>query len=199
MDRIAAIAARVADLEARFGVQRAPVSAPAADATFAAVLAARQAEMSSSARGPGAPSTVASPTSVAPSWTVVPAADPRSYPNGAVPDAALAPIGVGDHRLAPAAARAWRALTEAAAADGVTIGIISSYRSLAEQAELVRRFGLYAEGGRAAAPGTSNHGWGLAVDVDVDDVGQAWLRAHAGRFGFHEDVPREPWHWTYRS
>ena len=86
-----------------------------------------------------------------------------------------------------------------AAAEGVDIGVTDSYRPYEEQVDLVRRKGLYSQGGYAAVPGTSPHGWGLAVDVDVTPDGLAWLRANAGRFGFVEAVPREPWHWEYHA
>src|SRR3712207_7645594 len=41
----------------------------------------------------------------------------------------------------------------------------------------------------AAVPGTSNHGWALAVDLCgginiAGTVQSAWMAAHAGRFGF---------------
>lgn len=48
-------------------------------------------------------------------------------------------------------------------------------------------------------PGTSPHGWGMAVDLDLNAQAQSWMRANAGRFGFVEDTPREPWHWVYRA
>ena len=117
--------------------------------------------------------------------------------NGRLGDADLAPIGIRDLRLAPAAADAFRRMRAAARADGVDIGATGAYRDYASQVELARRKGLYSSGGLAATPGTSQHGWGLALDVDVDAEGQAWLRANAAGFGFFEDVPREPWHWEY--
>ena len=86
-----------------------------------------------------------------------------------------------------------------AAAQGVHIGVTDSYRSYDAQVSLAQRKGLYRNGGLAATPGTSNHGWGRALDLDLDAKAQAWLRANAGRYGFVEDVPREPWHWTYRG
>jgi LAS superfamily LD-carboxypeptidase LdcB len=58
-------------------------------------------------------------------------------------------------------------------------------------------------------PGTSNHGWGLAVDLcgGIDHYGTAqytWMKANAGRYGFlHPDWAEpgrgreEPWHWEY--
>jgi LAS superfamily LD-carboxypeptidase LdcB len=87
----------------------------------------------------------------------------------------------------------------AAARDGVKIGITDSYRSYDAQVDVAERKGLYSRGGLAAEPGTSPHGWGIAVDLDLNTQAQSWMRAHAGQFGFVEDTPREPWHWVYRA
>src|SRR5690606_37380342 len=121
-----------------------------------------------------------------------------AYGNGHVPADALSPVGDTGHRLWAPAARSLEALRDAAARDGVTIGITDSYRPYATQVDLVERKGLYSQGGLAARPGTSNHGWGIAVDLGLDSAAQSWMRANAGDYGFVEDVPREPWHWTYR-
>jgi zinc D-Ala-D-Ala carboxypeptidase len=86
-----------------------------------------------------------------------------------------------------------------AAAAGIEIGVTDSYRSYESQVDLARRKGLYSQGGLAATPGTSNHGWGLSVDLDLDATAQAWMRQNGARYGFVEDVPREPWHWTFRA
>lgn len=126
-------------------------------------------------------------------------AELRAYGNGRIPREALDTIGIGQHRLARVAAAAFRSMRAEAQAAGVDIGVTDSYRSYDQQADLVSRKGLYSQGGWAAAPGTSNHGWGLALDVDVDAQGLAWLRANAGRYGFVEAVPREPWHWEYHG
>jgi LAS superfamily LD-carboxypeptidase LdcB len=58
-------------------------------------------------------------------------------------------------------------------------------------------------------PGTSNHGWALAVDlcggINIGGSAQwAWMVANAARFGFVQpdwaspggEKP-EPWHWEY--
>jgi hypothetical protein len=123
----------------------------------------------------------------------------RAYGNGRIPREALETIGIGQHRLAAVAAQAFKAMRSAAAAEGIDVGVTDSYRPYDEQVDLVRRKGLYSQGGYAAVPGTSPHGWGLALDVDVTPDGLAWLRANAGRFGFVECVPREPWHWEYHG
>lgn len=123
----------------------------------------------------------------------------RAYGNGRVPAAALMPIEQSGHRLYAPAAEAWDDLVATAASDGIEIRITDSYRSYDNQVDLARRKGLYSEGGLAAKPGTSNHGWGLAVDADVTDpTVLAWIRENGPRFGWVEAVPREPWHWEFR-
>lgn len=120
------------------------------------------------------------------------------YSNGAIPPEALAPVGDTGHRLWAPAANGLSALIDDAAAEGIDVGITDSYRPLAVQERLAREKGLYSQGGLAAVPGTSNHGWGVATDLDLDAEGLAWMRENGWRYGFVEDVPREPWHWTYR-
>lgn len=81
--------------------------------------------------------------------------------------------------------------------------LTSGYRTYEEQARL-----RAAEPGIAAAAGTSNHGWGLAIDFCSNTYGGAagaWLRANGPKFGW--DNPSwarpggsgafEPWHWEY--
>ncbi|MEX2290516.1 MAG: M15 family metallopeptidase [Mycobacteriales bacterium] len=122
-----------------------------------------------------------------------------TWQNGRVPEAELVPLGQTGHRLAAPAAAAFAELEAAARASGVSIRVSDSYRSYDEQVDMARRKGLYSEGGLAAKPGSSQHGWGLAVDLSLDARAQAWMREHGGRYGFVEDVPREPWHWTFRG
>jgi LAS superfamily LD-carboxypeptidase LdcB len=91
-----------------------------------------------------------------------------------------------------------------AAAFGTPLCITDSYRSYAGQRDAYDR-----KPALAAWPGTSNHGWGLAVDLcgGVNSAGTAqwtWMNANAGRFGFvNPDWARsgaekpEPWHWEF--
>ena len=123
--------------------------------------------------------------------------DLQSFGNGRIPGRALVDIDRGTHRLWSPAAVAFRALEAAAARDGVRFGVTDSYRSYEAQVEVAARKGLYSEGGLAARPGTSDHGWGRSLDLDLSPQAQRWMRAHAAAYGFQEDVPREPWHWTY--
>jgi hypothetical protein len=119
--------------------------------------------------------------------------------NGRIPTNQLSPVGQGGHKLWAPAAAAWQNLVSAAAADGVSIRITDSYRSYDEQVDLAERKGLYKNGGLAAVPGTSPHGWGMAVDADVRDAAtQQWLKTNGPRFGWVETTPREPWHWEFR-
>jgi D-alanyl-D-alanine carboxypeptidase len=127
------------------------------------------------------------------------------------------------HRLVPPAARAWGSLKKAAHSDGVEISIVSAFRSIERQAEIVRA--KLARGQSidqilsvSAPPGYSEHHSGRAVDVTTDGVRPlelefestaafAWLSSHAVRFGFFLSYPRqnrhgyayEPWHWCYRG
>jgi len=127
------------------------------------------------------------------------------YPNGLIPPSAMCPLGAAGHTLRCDAAAAYRAMSAAfAGAFGTPICITDSYRTYAGQ---VRLYGQ--KPALAAVPGTSNHGWGLAVDLcgGIERFGTqqyAWMKANAGRFGFlHPDWAEpgngreEPWHWEY--
>ncbi|WP_024286262.1 D-alanyl-D-alanine carboxypeptidase family protein [Cellulomonas sp. KRMCY2] len=120
------------------------------------------------------------------------------YGNGRIPGNALSTIAGTGHSLWSPAARSFEAMRDAAARDGVTIGITDSYRTYESQVDLAERKGLYSQGGLAARPGTSDHGWGVAMDLRLDSTAQSWIRANGATYGFTEDVPREPWHWAYR-
>ena len=127
------------------------------------------------------------------------------YPNGLIPPSAMCPLGVAGHSLRCDAAAAYRAMSAAfASAFGTPICITDSYRTYASQVK------LYGEKpALAAVPGTSNHGWGLAVDLcgGIETFGTAqysWMTANAGRFGFLHPTwadpgrgREEPWHWEF--
>jgi hypothetical protein len=120
-----------------------------------------------------------------------------SYANGYIPTSALASIPGSNAGLLKEAALAYTAMD---AATSVSLAIYDgdvgrTYRSLARQV-LAKR--LY--GSNAATPGTSNHGWGLAVDLSnpgqrsaVDQVGSrfGWAKAWS-------DASWEWWHLRYR-
>lgn len=125
--------------------------------------------------------------------------------------------------LVPQVAQAWRSMVSAAATDGVTLLLISGFRSVQRQHEIVE--GKRARGDSIeailrvnAAPGFSEHHTGRAVDIGTpgcppleerfeETSAFAWLARNAGRFGFSLSYPRdnpygiiyEPWHWFHRS
>ena len=125
-------------------------------------------------------------------------------------------------RLTPEAAAGWQAMQKAAAADGVTLMIVSGFRSYEYQAALIRK---KINAGQQiadilsvnAAPGHSEHHTGLAVHIATpgsrplteefeDSEAFRWLGANAARFGFSMSFPRdnpwgivyEPWHWALK-
>ncbi|GIG23954.1 M15 family metallopeptidase [Cellulomonas denverensis] len=191
--RIAAIQADLADLSSR-------VTGPATGTTttsFAQALAGQLGATTGTATTTGtAAATPAVDTTRNADGVPTALAD---YGNGRIPTTALQQVGDTGHRLWAPAAESLTRLIADAKAQGVTIGITDSYRSYESQVDVAARKGLYSEGGLAAVPGTSDHGWGMAVDLDLDSTAQAWMRANGGRYGFVEDTPREPWHWAYTA
>lgn len=123
-------------------------------------------------------------------------------------------------RLAPETARDWRAMKLAAEAAGIRLLIVSGFRSLSDQADLIRRKVASGQAIAAilsvnAAPGFSQHHTGRALDIatpgcrpltEAFEATEAfvWLRNHAARFGFRMPYIRnnrygilyEPWHWS---
>jgi D-alanyl-D-alanine carboxypeptidase len=127
------------------------------------------------------------------------------------------------HQLTPAAAASWRQLRAEAATDGETLTIVSAFRSIERQIQIIRR--KLAAGQTideilcvSAFPGYSEHHTGRAVDVSTpgskplelafgDSSAFRWLESNAERFGFVMSYPEgnalgyqyEPWHWCYQS
>lgn len=125
-------------------------------------------------------------------------ADLAAYGNGKIPAAALEQVAGTGHRLWAPAAEQLAELIADAKKEGVKIGVTDGYRPYAEQVDLANRKGLYSQGGLAAKPGTSEHGWGMAADLDLNGKAVDWMRINAGKYGFAENVPRESWHWAYQ-
>jgi zinc D-Ala-D-Ala carboxypeptidase len=124
--------------------------------------------------------------------------DLAAYGNGKVPASALEQVGDTRQKLWAPAAESLTKMMAAAKKDGVHIGISDSYRPYAEQVDLARTKGLYSQGGLAAKPGTSEHGWGMAADLDLNAKASSWMKQHGGEYGFVNNVPRESWHWAYK-
>jgi hypothetical protein len=123
--------------------------------------------------------------------------DTSQLRNGHVPASKLSSVGDGEQMLTPAA-RQFRRMDAAARAAGLDLHVNSGYRTYAEQASLYRDY-QNGTGNLAAPPGRSTHGLGLSADISVANPKVlAWLHANAAKYGFVNDVPSEPWHWTYR-
>jgi LAS superfamily LD-carboxypeptidase LdcB len=124
--------------------------------------------------------------------------DLAAYGNGKIPASALERVGNTNHKLWAPAAQSLNQMINDAKKDGVHIGITDSYRPYSEQVDLVRRKGLYSQGGLAAKPGTSEHGWGMATDLDLNSKALSWMKQNGEKYGFEMNVPRENWHWAYK-
>lgn len=192
MDGIAGISARLAQIQALVAPLQPTVTTTPPGASFASALADEVARTTDAGSILGStPSASAQLNSDG-----VPVELAR-YGNGHLPDSALQRVGDTGARLWAPAAQKLEQLMAAAAKDGVRIGITDSYRSYAAQVDVAQRKGLYSQGGLAARPGTSEHGWGMAADLKLDAAGLGWMRAHAGEYGFVADTPRESWHWAF--
>jgi D-alanyl-D-alanine carboxypeptidase len=124
--------------------------------------------------------------------------DLAAYGNGRIPADALEKVGNTRHKLWAPAAESLNQMITDAEKDGVKIGITDSYRPYAEQVDLAHRKGLYSQGGLAAKPGTSEHGWGMAADLDLNSKALSWMRQNGEKYGFVNNVARENWHWAYK-
>ncbi len=112
----------------------------------------------------------------------------------------------GPRRLRGDAALALGRLNaEYAVVFGADLCVGDAYRSYEEQVQVKAR-----KPGLAAAPGASNHGWALAVDLcggiqDDHSEQWKWMVANAPKFGWDNPEwareggrgPHEPWHFEY--
>jgi len=124
------------------------------------------------------------------------------------------------------AAEAMEAMRRHAAADGVDLVVLSSFRSISLQRQLF--FDVMAERNQSsreraqvsAPPGFSEHSTGYAVDLGdgrapgtnvsrrfEDTAAYRWLQANAARYHFALSFPAhnpqgvsyEPWHWRFEG
>lgn len=118
--------------------------------------------------------------------------------NGVFTTANTAPIPGG--RLWREAALAYNDMRARALAEGIPGGEFmptgprSSARTIQAQREL-----FAAQPPTAAQPGTSNHGWGIAIDL-AGFRAQEWVKRHGTRYGFSWDEGSrvgENWHFRY--
>ncbi|SKC60857.1 M15 family metallopeptidase [Krasilnikoviella flava] len=125
--------------------------------------------------------------------------------NGQIPSSELCTLWDGHTQVRGDAAVALAELNEAyQAAWGESMCITDGFRSYSQQVATKA-----AKGYLAAVPGTSNHGWGLAVDICPETYAGSrwdWLAANAPAYGWdNPDWARpggskyEPWHWEYTA
>lgn len=148
-------------------------------------------------------------------------ADLKGIAPGKLPESLLKPAA-GGGKLHWLACAAWNAMVEKAKADGLELKPVSAgdtYRTYDSQlAAFKQRYTDVPNGNSTrtfegkkwykkdeklaslAAPGTSQHNTGLAVDVHTAGEPKRlnWLIANVKDFGFSwEVVPEEPWHLRY--
>jgi LAS superfamily LD-carboxypeptidase LdcB len=138
----------------------------------------------------------------------------KNYTNGEIPENLLRPINNmakykgaitsdgGRIRLYEKASIALDKLIVAAEQAKIPVKINSGYRTYDDQVKTKRDYGKLA-----ATPGTSNHGFGIAVDfatpglkrIKPGDKLYDWLAAGNGaKFGFKR-IASETWHWEYQQ
>lgn len=137
------------------------------------------------------------------------------YPNGKFPDSALSttylyyPETKNGRKLREDVAPYAEALATAFYLKfGRPMEATDGYRDLDTQWDLWRKYQA-GEGAPAAEPGTSNHGWGEALDLasNINKFSSAehkWMKENAGKFGWeHPHWARqgggreEAWHWEF--
>lgn len=93
--------------------------------------------------------------------------------------------------MRPDVAAAYDQMAAAARADGLTLIVVSGFRSDAEQAEL---FAAHPDPTWVAPPGRSLHRCATELDLGPS-AAYSWLAANAGRFGFVQRYSWEAWHY----
>ena len=126
-------------------------------------------------------------------------------------------------RATPETYHSWRKMKDAAAKDGIELILVSAYRSIKRQQELVEEkrrqnisdneiFKVLAQ------PGYSEHHTGRALDLHTPKSALleedfefskafAWMQENGSKFGFYMSYPRnnkynmayEPWHWCLKK
>jgi len=161
--------------------------------------------------------------------SVRPVSDPRStlvlvnkhyaLASDFAPELELLGSGYGKGSLQPEAARQFRAMADAARADGISLRSVSAYRSYSTQRYTYNTYlAQYSQGvvdNFSARPGHSEHQTGLALDINAartsahfeNTAAYAWLQENCARFGFILRYPQdkthitgyrfEPWHYRY--
>lgn len=121
-----------------------------------------------------------------------------SHQNGRIPASELAPVNGGGYLL-----KAEAALFMALSAHGVrhgrppcaVNGPLSGYRNFVGQVAMRRSWCAVGKCQNAAPPGSSNHGWGKAGDMNPATI--ETIRLYGAPFGIQKawsDAAWEPWH-----
>ena len=97
--------------------------------------------------------------------------------------------------MRPDVAAGYDQMVAAAAADGVTLLVVSGFRSDAEQAAL---FAAHPDPTWVAPPGKSLHRCATELDLGPESA-YGWLAANAARFGFLKRYSWEPWHFGWNQ
>ena len=140
-------------------------------------------------------------------------------PDGYAPELEVLGAGYGGGSMRPEAAQAFRAMADAAGAEGVSLRSVSAYRSYQLQKSAYNGYLRNASQAYvdtfSARPGHSEHQTGLAVDINVatrkanfeKTPAFAWLQEHCAEYGFilryledKQDITGyrfEPWHYRY--
>ncbi|MBA8811083.1 M15 family metallopeptidase [Promicromonospora sukumoe] len=130
----------------------------------------------------------------------------KQYGNGQIPSSVMCGLSFASgEKLRCDAAAALEDLNEAfRSAFGRNLSLTDGYRSYHDQVAVAA-----SRGALAAVPGTSNHGWGQAVDLGggIQSFGSAqfrWMQSHAGKYGWKHPgwaqaggSKPEAWHWEY--
>ena len=129
-----------------------------------------------------------------------------SHSNGEIPDSELQALSFSPgNKMNKKAAAAMEEMNKAYKADnGSNLTINEAYRDCATQIRYRKELG---EKAAPAPPCISNHGWGLAADIEVGEFGSStynWLKANAHKYGYVHPAWAEPgrrnpeqWHWEY--
>ena len=129
-----------------------------------------------------------------------------SHENGKIPDSELQALSFSpSNKMNKKAATAMEEMNKAYKADnGSDLTINEAYRDCATQIRYSKELGSRAA---PAPPCVSNHGWGLAADIEVGAFGSStynWLKANAHKYGYVHPAWAEPggsnpeqWHWEY--
>lgn len=95
--------------------------------------------------------------------------------------------------MRPDVAAAFDGMAAAAQGDGISLLVVSGFRSDAEQAAL---FAAHPDPKWVAPPGHSLHRCATELDLGPESA-YGWLAANATRFGFEQRYSWEAWHFGY--